>query len=167
MNSLVWILIPIFFHLFSIWLLPLCSQIKFWSLTVTFNLALSTWSALPTFKKHDPCYTALDLNVDCTQNPRPSRKDWLRTGLDNHNMTATMTRHSEATQGKEPRTNHHMQNSEGKGRIGLSRLERKPKESLNGEPPGAGLHSIYTRIHVGCTRLSIELCTVHTYAMTS
>ena len=55
----------------------------------------------------------------------------------------------------------------GKGGIGLSRLERKPKESLNGEPPGAGLHSIYTRIHVGCVRLSVGLCTVHTYAMTS
>ena len=33
--------------------------------------------------------------------------------------------------------------------------------SSNGEPPGAGLHSIYTKIHVGCTRLSVGLCTVH------
>ena len=40
-------------------------------------------------------------------------------------------------------------------------FERKPKESSNGEPPGAGLHSIYTKTHVGCTRLSVGLCTVH------
>ena len=40
-------------------------------------------------------------------------------------------------------------------------FEHKPKESSNGEPPGAGLHSIYTRIHVGCARLSMGLCTVH------
>ena len=31
----------------------------------------------------------------------------------------------------------------------------------SGEPPGAELHSIYTRIHVGCARLSVGLCTVH------
>ena len=52
-------------------------------------------------------------------------------------------------------------NSEGRGQIGLGSFERKLKESSNGEPPGAGLHSIYTRIHVGCARLSIGLCTVH------
>ena len=51
--------------------------------------------------------------------------------------------------------------SEREGRIGLDLFERKPKESSNGEPPGAGLHSIYTRIHVGCVRLSVGLCTVH------
>ena len=52
--------------------------------------------------------------------------------------------------------------SEGKGGgVGLDWLERKPKESSNGEPPGAGLHSIYTRIHVGCARLPVGLCTVH------
>ena len=60
-----------------------------------------------------------------------------------------------------PRTNHHTRDSEREGRVGLNWLERKPKESSNGEPPGSGLHSIYTRIHVGCTRLSIGLCTVH------
>ena len=48
---------------------------------------------------------------------------------------------------------------EGEDRTRL--FEHKPKESLNGEPPGAGLHSIYTGIHAGCARLSIELCTVH------
>ena len=40
-------------------------------------------------------------------------------------------------------------------------FERKPKESSNEEPPGVGLHSIYTRIHAGCARLSVGLCTVH------
>ena len=40
-------------------------------------------------------------------------------------------------------------------------FEHKPKESSNGEPLGAGLHSIYTRIHAGCVRLSVGLCTVH------
>ena len=40
-------------------------------------------------------------------------------------------------------------------------FERKPKESSNGEPLGAGLQSIYTTIHEGCARLSIGLCTVH------
>ena len=40
-------------------------------------------------------------------------------------------------------------------------FECKPKESLNGEPPGAGLHFIYTTIHVGCVRLFVGLCTVH------
>ena len=53
-------------------------------------------------------------------------------------------------------------NSEGKrDGIGLSSFERKPKESLNGEPLGAGLQTIYTTIHKGCVRLSIGLCTVH------
>ena len=32
---------------------------------------------------------------------------------------------------------------------------------MNGEPLGAGLQTIYTRVHEGCTRLSIGLCTVH------
>ena len=59
----------------------------------------------------------------------------------------------------EPRTNHHTRHSEERGsRTRL--LERKRKESSNGEPPGAGLHSIYARIHVGCARLSVGLCTV-------
>ena len=40
-------------------------------------------------------------------------------------------------------------------------FECKPKESLNGEPLGAGLQSIYTTIHEGHTRLSVRLCTVH------
>ena len=40
-------------------------------------------------------------------------------------------------------------------------FEHKPKESLNGEPLGAGLQTIYTTIHEGCVRLSIGLCTVH------
>ena len=45
--------------------------------------------------------------------------------------------------------------------MGLSSFEHKPKESLNGEPLGAGLQSIYTTIHEGCARLSVRLCTVH------
>ena len=49
----------------------------------------------------------------------------------------------------------------GRGMDRTQLFERKPKESLNGEPPGAGLHSIYTTIHEGCTRLSVGLCTVH------
>ena len=40
-------------------------------------------------------------------------------------------------------------------------FERKPKESSNGEPLGAGLQSIYTTIHKGCMWLSVGLCTVH------
>ena len=40
-------------------------------------------------------------------------------------------------------------------------FERKPKESSNGEPLGAGLHTIYTIVHEGCMRLSVGLCTVH------
>ena len=44
----------------------------------------------------------------------------------------------------------------------MTRLfERKPKESSNGEPLGAGLQSIYTTIHEGCARLSVRLCTMH------
>ena len=49
----------------------------------------------------------------------------------------------------------------GRGTDRTQLFEHKPKESSNGEPPGAGLHSIYTRIHVGCARLSVGLCTVH------
>ena len=49
----------------------------------------------------------------------------------------------------------------GKGGDRTRLFECKPKESLNGEPLGAGLQTIYTRIHEGCTRLSIALCTVH------
>ena len=49
----------------------------------------------------------------------------------------------------------------GRGMDRTQLFECKPKESSNGEPPGAGLHSIYTTIHVGCARLSIGLCTVH------
>ena len=51
--------------------------------------------------------------------------------------------------------------SEEEGRIGSNWFECKPKESLNGEPLGAGLHTIYTTIHEGCARLSVGLCTVH------
>ena len=40
-------------------------------------------------------------------------------------------------------------------------FECKPKESSNEEPLGAGLQSIYTRVHEGCMRLSVGLCTVH------
>ena len=54
-----------------------------------------------------------------------------------------------------------LKDSEGKGGIGLDLFERKPKESSDGEPLGAGLHTIYTTIHKGCARLSIGLCTVH------
>ena len=49
-------------------------------------------------------------------------------------------------------------------RRGMSRtqlFEHKPKESSNGEPLGAGLHTIYTTVHESCARLSIGLCTVH------
>ena len=53
-----------------------------------------------------------------------------------------------------------LRGSEGKGNR-TQLFECKPKESSNGEPPGAGLHSIYTRIHVSCARLSVGLCTVH------
>ena len=40
-------------------------------------------------------------------------------------------------------------------------FECKSKESSNGEPLGARLHTIYITIHEGCVRLSIGLCTVH------
>ena len=49
----------------------------------------------------------------------------------------------------------------GRGTDRTQLFECKPKESSNGEPPGAGLHTIYTTIHEGCARLSIGLCTVH------
>ena len=38
---------------------------------------------------------------------------------------------------------------------------QRPKESLNGEPLGAGFQTIYTKVHKDCVRLSIGLCTVH------
>ena len=73
----------------------------------------------------------------------------------------------EATQGQRTKDQHtHKPWGEGE-QIGLNSFEQRPKESSNGEPLGAGLHSLYTRIHVGCARLSVGLCTVHTYAMTS
>ena len=40
-------------------------------------------------------------------------------------------------------------------------FEHNPKESLNGEPLGAGLQTIYTTIHEGSVRLFVGLCTVH------
>ena len=49
----------------------------------------------------------------------------------------------------------------GRGADRTRLFEHKPKESSNGVPLGAGLQSIYTTIHEGCTRLSIGLCTVH------
>ena len=61
----------------------------------------------------------------------------------------------------EPRTNHHTRDSKRRGEDRTRLFEHKPKESSNGEPPGAGLHSIYTKIHAGGTRLSVGLCTVH------
>jgi len=42
-------------------------------------------------------------------------------------------------------------------------LGQRPKMSLNGEPLGAGLHSIYTILHEGYARLSMRLCTVQSY----
>ena len=68
---------------------------------------------------------------------------------------------SEATLGQTPKdcTCYH---SEGKGRIKTQYvLGKRPKESLNGKPLGAGLQTIYTTVHEGCARLSIGLCTVH------
>ena len=50
---------------------------------------------------------------------------------------------------------------EGEGIVTWCYLGRRPKESSNGEPLGAGLQTIYTRLHEGCTRLSVGLCTVH------
>ena len=49
----------------------------------------------------------------------------------------------------------------GRGMDRTRLFERKPKESLNGEPLGAGLQTIYTTIHKGCVRLFRGLCTVH------
>ena len=40
-------------------------------------------------------------------------------------------------------------------------LGQRPKESSNGEPLGAGLQAIYTRVHADYARLSIRLCAVH------
>ena len=67
----------------------------------------------------------------------------------------------EATQGQRTKNQHTCELWEERDGVGLGSFKRKPKESSNGEPPGAGLHSIYTTIHEGCTRLSIGLCTVH------
>ena len=61
----------------------------------------------------------------------------------------------------EPRTNHHTRGSEERGESRTQLFECKPKESSNGGPLGAGLHTIYTTIHEGCARLSVGLCTVH------
>ena len=41
-------------------------------------------------------------------------------------------------------------------------LGKRPKESSNGEPLGAGLQTIYTMVHEGYARLSMRLCAVHT-----
>ena len=49
----------------------------------------------------------------------------------------------------------------GRGMDRTQLFEHKPKESLNEEPLGAGLQTIYTKVHEGCVRLSIGLCTVH------
>ena len=56
-------------------------------------------------------------------------------------------------------TTHETLRRKGRNRIRL--FERKPKESSNGEPQGAGLHTIYTTIHEDCVRLSVGLCTVY------
>ena len=53
--------------------------------------------------------------------------------------------------------------SEGKGRNRTQCvLGQRPKESSNGEPLGAGLQAIYTRVNKGYTRLFVRLCAVHT-----
>ena len=70
---------------------------------------------------------------------------------------------NEATQGRNQGQTTTRKTLRGEGGIGLDWLERKPKESSNGEPLGAGLQTIYTRVHEGCARL----CTVHTCAMIS
>ena len=49
----------------------------------------------------------------------------------------------------------------GRGMDRTQLFECKPKESLNGEPLGAGLQTIYTTVHEGCARLSVGLCTMH------
>jgi len=41
-------------------------------------------------------------------------------------------------------------------RIGVEKLGQRPKMSSNGEPLGAGLHCIYTTLHEGYARLSIN-----------
>ena len=79
-------------------------------------------------------------------------------------MITLQPSHHEATLGQRSLEPTHTQDSEGKG---MDRtwyvLGQRPKESLNGEPLGAGLQTIYTGIHGGYTRLSVRLCTVHTY----
>ena len=50
---------------------------------------------------------------------------------------------------------------EGEGTVTQCYLGQRPKESSNGEPLGTGLQTIYTRVHEGCARLSVGLCTVH------
>ena len=55
-------------------------------------------------------------------------------------------------------------NSERKGRIGLDCLSVNPKRAQMGSllVLDCTLYILeYTRIHVGCVRLSIGLCTVH------
>ena len=89
----------------------------------------------PPFRSHKDMYDTIDAT-------RHGDSPWLRRPKANLGQTTTLG----TLRG-------------GEGRTQL--FERKPKESSNGEPPGAGLHSIYTRIHVGCARLSIGLCTVH------
>ena len=64
----------------------------------------------------------------------------------------------EVTQGK-PRTNHHTRGLWRGGEDRTQLFERKPKESSNGEPLGAGLQTIYTTIHGGCMRLFVGLGT--------
>ena len=49
----------------------------------------------------------------------------------------------------------------GRGVVTQCYWGQRPKESSNGEPLGAGWHTIYTKVHEGCTRLSVGLCTVH------
>ena len=77
-----------------------------------------------------------------------------------HLPFAKVKQEVEATQG-EPRTNHHTRGLWEGGEDRTWLFERKPKESLNGEPLGAGLHTIYTTVHEGWARLSVGLCTVH------
>ena len=67
----------------------------------------------------------------------------------------------EATQGKNQGQTTTHETLRGAGGIGLDYLECKPKESLNGEPLGVELQTIYTTMHKGCMRLSVGLCTVH------
>ena len=67
----------------------------------------------------------------------------------------------EVTQGQRTKNQHTHKLWEEGDRVGLGSFERKPKESSNGEPLGAGLQTIYTTVHKGHARLSIGLCTVH------